>query len=93
MFRQWLAPGALIACALWAGVATAQETAPPKSLPYVAVHDPQFISASEATFMSGDDRVIGLMSGNVAKAFPAGILSQHGLVEDQSPKGPIAITW
>jgi hypothetical protein len=33
------------------------------------------------------------MAGNVAKAYPAGILSQHGLVEDRSPNGPIAITW
>ena len=63
------------------------------NLPYTAVHDPQFISAAEATFMHDDDRVIGLMVGKTAKAYPAGILSQHGLVEDQSPKGPIAITW
>jgi Protein of unknown function (DUF3179) len=73
---------------------TAAEQAPAAaSLPYAAVHDPQFISASAATFMSGDDRVIGVMSGKVAKAYPAGILSQHGLVEDRSPDGPIAITW
>jgi hypothetical protein len=39
------------------------------------------------------DRVIGLTSGTVAKAYPAAILSQHGLVEDQSPSGPIAVTW
>ena len=63
------------------------------SLPYAAVHDPQFISASDAPFMNDEDRVIGVMEGRTAKAFPAGILSQHGLVEDQSPKGPIAITW
>jgi hypothetical protein len=77
---------------LFAGVlASAQE--PPKSLPYTAVHDPEFISASEAAFMTADARVIGLMSGKIAKAYPAGILAQHGLVEDRSPKGPIAITW
>jgi hypothetical protein len=93
MMRRWQAPHALIASALFASLSTAQETAVQKNLPYAAVHDPQFISASDATFMNGDDRVIGLMSGAVAKAFPAGILSQHGLVEDQSPKGPIAITW
>jgi hypothetical protein len=65
----------------------------PQNLPYVAVHNPEFIAARTATFMNGDDRVIGLMSGNTAKAYPAGILAQHGLVEDESPKGPIAITW
>ena len=73
--------------------ATASQTPTPPSLPYAAVHDPQFISAADATFMNDEDRVIGLMSGKTAKAYPAGILSQHGLVEDRSPKGPIAITW
>jgi hypothetical protein len=62
-------------------------------LPYTAIHDPQFIPASSATFLHDPDRVIGLVSGGVAKAYPAAILSQHGLVEDQSPAGPIAITW
>jgi len=76
---------------LLAGGLEAAQTRP--SLPYAAVHYPQFISAADATFMGDDDRVIGLMIGKDAKAYPAGILSQHGLVEDRSPKGPIAITW
>lgn len=62
-------------------------------LPYAAVHDPQFISASEASFMHPGDRLIGVVAGNIAKAYPAGILSQHGLVEDRLPSGPIAVTW
>jgi Protein of unknown function (DUF3179) len=73
-------------------IAFAQESNP-QSLPYVAVHHPDFISAPAATFMNADDRVIGLMSGTTAKAYPAGILAQHGLVEDDSPSGPIAVTW
>jgi hypothetical protein len=74
----------------------AQTPAPkaaPENLPYAAVHDPEFIAAATATFMTADDRVIGLMSGKTAKAYPAGILAQHGLVQDGSPRGPIAITW
>jgi hypothetical protein len=66
---------------------------PEQRLPHVAIHDPQFISASSATFLHDPDRVIGIVAGGVAKAYPAAILSQHGLVEDQSPSGPIAITW
>jgi hypothetical protein len=81
------------AAAVLAGRLLAAQAQAPPSLPYTAVHDPQFISAPDATFMNDDDRVIGLMNGTFAKAYPAGILSQHGLVEDQSPKGPIAITW
>jgi len=81
----------MIGVVLAGGLAAAQTARP--SLPYAAVHDPQFISAADATFMNDDDRVIGVLSGKDAKAYPAGILSQHGLVEDKSPKGPIAITW
>jgi Protein of unknown function (DUF3179) len=73
-------------------VVFAQESKP-QNLPYVAVHNPEFISVAAATFLNADDRVIGLMSGRTAKAYPAGILAQHGLVEDDSPSGPIAITW
>lgn len=74
-----------------ASLAIAQERT--ANLPYTPVHDPQFMSASDATFLSSDDRVIGVVAGNVAKAFPAAILIQHGLVEDRLPSGPIAVTW
>ena len=80
-----------IAFALGASLAAQKETQP--RLPYTAVHDPQFIPASSAPFLHDADRVIGITAGSVAKAYPAAILSQHGLVEDQSPSGPIAVTW
>ena len=92
MNRQFLA-ASVVACGFLANGMSAFQTATAPSLPYTAVHDPQFISAGDATFMNEEDRVIGLMSGKTAKAYPAGILSQHGLVQDRSPKGPIAITW
>ena len=66
---------------------------PAQQLPYAAVHDPQFIAPADATFLHGDDRVIGVTVGKTAKAYPAAILSQHGLVEDKGPAGPIAVTW
>jgi hypothetical protein len=71
----------------------AQQKQAEQRLPYTAIHDPQFIPASLAAFLHDPDRVIGVVAGQVAKAYPAAILSQHGLVEDQSPSGPIAITW
>jgi hypothetical protein len=84
----------LFATVAWCGPAIADAQAPlAQSLPYVAVHDPEFVAAPAASFMTADDRVIGLMSGKTAKAYPAGILAQHGLVQDDSPTGPIAITW
>ncbi len=92
MFRTWTCPGCFAAC-LFSAIAAAEQAPSGPSLPYVAVHDPQFISVAEATFMGADDRVIGIMEGSAATAYPAAILSQHGLVEHQSPSGPIAITW
>jgi hypothetical protein len=88
------AAGSLLVLTLGSTPAVAQAPAPASPrLPYAAVHDPQFISAAAATFMSADDRVIGVMSGRTPKAYPAGILAQHGLVEDDTPSGPIAVTW
>jgi uncharacterized membrane protein len=74
-------------------VITAVAAAAQKPLPYVAMHHPQFIPAASATFLQGEDRVIGVVAGKLVKVYPAAILAQHGLVEDQSPEGPIAITW
>jgi hypothetical protein len=79
-----------IASLLLAGVAFAQ---PPDMLPYVAILDPQFVSASEATFLQDDDTLIGVARGNVAKAFPAADLAQHGSLNDRMQDGPIEVTW
>jgi hypothetical protein len=43
--------------------------------------------------MSDRDRMIGVTDGKIAKAYPAGILAQHGLVQDKLKAGPIAVTW
>jgi hypothetical protein len=62
-------------------------------LPYKAIENPEFIPAREARFMSDRDRIIGVADGTIAKAYPAGILAQHGLVQDNVSDGPIAVTW
>ena len=66
---------------------------PKPNLPYKAVENPEFIPAKQATFMSDRDRLIGISDGSIAKAYPAGILAQHGLVQDKLSDGPIAVTW
>jgi hypothetical protein len=62
-------------------------------LPYVTIDHPQFVLASQATFLSPRDMLIGVTDGKTAKAYPAAILAQHGVVQDQMADGPIAITW
>jgi hypothetical protein len=75
--------------------APAQTQPPPPTgmMPYVAILDPQFVPASEASFLRDDDTLIGVAHGDVAKAFPAADLAQHGSVNDQMPDGPIEVTW
>jgi hypothetical protein len=64
-----------------------------KDLPYVTIDHPKFISASEASFLHDADRLIGIADGSTVKAYPAAILAQHGVVQDRTPSGPIAVTW
>ena len=66
---------------------------PRAMLPYTAVLDPQFVPASEARFLQDEDTVIGVARGAAARAYPGADLTQHGVVLDQMPDGPIAITW
>src|SRR4029079_11698911 len=40
-----------------------------------------------------DDILLGVASGNVAKAYPAADLGQHGAVSDVVPDGSISVTW
>lgn len=62
-------------------------------MPYTAMDHPQFLQASQATFLNSGDLVVGVAEGSVAKAYPAAILAQHGIVQDEMPNGPIAVTW
>jgi hypothetical protein len=69
------------------------QNAKKEPMPYTTVDHPQFIAATEATFLSNDDVLVGISHGDVAKAYPAADLAQHGVVQDQMADGPIAITW
>lgn len=76
--------------ALAAQAASAQAT---KNLPYTPIDHPQFVSAAQATFLSPNNILIGVAQGSVAKAYPAAILAQHGIVQDKMPNDPIVVTW
>lgn len=63
------------------------------TLPYATIDHPQFITASRAGFLGPKDIVLGVTDSRTAKAYPAAILAQHGVVQDQMADGPIAVTW
>lgn len=83
----------LLALLLVAGIEVPTEAQAPQAMPYKAVHQPEFVTAAQAAFLQDDDIVLGVTSGNVAKAYPAGDLTQHGAVADTVPDGPISVTW
>ena len=76
-----------------AGIAVAAVAQPPKRMPYSAVDHPEFVTPSKADFLSDGDVVVGVARGKAARAYPAADLDQHGVVIDQMPDGPIAVTW
>lgn len=63
------------------------------SLPYRPIDQPHFVAAAQAAFLHPQDLLIGVNQGAVAKAYPAAIVAQHGIVEDRMPDGPITVTW
>lgn len=90
----WLRNITALAIALTVpGLSFAQQKTAPKMLPYTTVDHPEFIPASQASFLSDTDVVVGVSGHGVTKAYPAADLAQHGDVQDQMPDGPIAITW
>jgi len=80
---------ALILVTLCGTLAVAQQ----KSMPYKTVDHPEFVAASQASFVGDSDRLIGVMDGKQAKAYLAADLAQHGVVQDRLSSGPIAVTW
>lgn len=92
----------VLLCALTAGASVLGTACGPRrsaaraqaaNLPYATIVHPQFVSAAQATFMSPRDLLVGVAAGATAKAYPAAILAQHGVVQDQMSDGPIAVTW
>ncbi|TWT78914.1 hypothetical protein CA13_03110 [Planctomycetes bacterium CA13] len=58
-----------------------------------ALSNPKFVGATDADFMEDDDRVIGLVSNNEARAYPLAILNYHEIVNDRIGELPIAVTY
>ena len=58
-----------------------------------AIDAPRFIPAAGAHHVSDTDRVLGLVVGNKAKAYPIRILNYHEIVNDRFDETPIAVTF
>lgn len=63
----------------------------PDAIP--AIDKPQFVRASEATFMRDDEPVVGVVAGGVAKAYSTWHLDHYEIVNDTLAGKPVAVTW
>ena len=58
-----------------------------------ALMSPRYVSASKATFMSPDEKVLGVAVNGDARAYPLRILSWHELVNDRIGGKPVLVSW
>ncbi len=58
-----------------------------------AIREPQFVSASEASFLQEKDRVLGIRKGDQVKAYPIKILNWHEVVNDTVGQFPVIISY
>lgn len=63
----------------------------PDAIP--AIDEPQFVRASQATFMRDGEPVVGVVAGGVAKAYSTWYLDHHEIVNDTLAGKPVAVTW
>lgn len=58
-----------------------------------ALTNPRAIAVGEADFLRPTDRVVGLVIGNQARAYPISILNYHEIVNDKLGGAPVAVTY
>ena len=58
-----------------------------------SIDQPGYIPASDAFDLDDDDLVLGLVHGDVVRAYPVHILNHHEIVNDDVAGEPIAITY
>lgn len=58
-----------------------------------ALTNPDFVPVDEADYLDPNDRVMGVIIGGKAKAYPIGILNWHEIVNDSIDSQHYAVTW
>lgn len=58
-----------------------------------AISKPAMLAAKDARFLRPNDRVIGVVLSDEARAYPLKVLTQHEIVNDRVADVPIAVTY
>lgn len=58
-----------------------------------AIDRPTFVGAGEAAFLKPGDRVLGMVRGGIAKAYPVSILNWHEIVNDHFGREAVVVSF
>ncbi|MEN8108617.1 MAG: DUF3179 domain-containing protein [Pseudomonadota bacterium] len=58
-----------------------------------AIDKPHFVTATAATFLQTDDRILGITRNGVSRAYPVAILNWHEIINDRFGNEPIVVTY
>jgi len=58
-----------------------------------SIDEPRFIAASEASFLTDEEVVFGLLAGGEARAYPQLVLVWHEIVNDVVGGEPVSVTY
>ena len=71
----------------------AQQAPQPNGGPFVEQRSPRFVPASQADFLMDSERVVGVNSNGVAKAYAVRFMAFHHIIQDRLKDIPILATW
>ncbi len=60
---------------------------------FVPLDNPEYVSASEATFLTPDDRVLGVAIGGESRAYPIKMMTFHHVANDEVAGLPVLVTF
>ena len=58
-----------------------------------ALSNPKYIDPKEATYLSGDDRIMGVLIEGIPYAYPVGIMNYHEIVNHETDQGQWLISY
>ncbi len=58
-----------------------------------AIDQPRFVAARDASFLKSEDRILGLVFDDKARAYPVKILNHHEIVNDKIDQQAIVISY
>ena len=61
--------------------------------PFVPLDNPEVIEAAAATYLSPDDRILGLTVNGESRAYPLRMMTYHHIANDQLGGVPVLVTF